>query len=610
MCGIVGITAKREVAPMLINGLKALEYRGYDSAGIAVLNQHGFDICKELGKVSVLESRVQQAPPKGYCGIGHTRWATHGKPSEENAHPHTSHGSIAVVHNGIIENHSLLREKLLANHYDFHSDTDTEIIAHLIHWQMSKGESFAQACLSAIRQLEGAYALAITCASEPGRIIATRKGSPLIIGEGSGEYFVASDIPAILAEVEQYYYLEEGDVADLTADSCKIFDEQGRVVERVVNYVEQTAEVHSKGRYEHYMLKEIHEQPKVVRDTMTDVLNTEGFAETFIHGELAEKLAQAQCVHIIACGSSWHAGCVAKYWLESFAQIPCSVEIASEYRYRKPVVPEHAVFIAISQSGETADTLAAMRYAKENDYAATLSICNVANSTMDRESDFTLMTKAGVEIGVASTKAFTAQLVVLAMLVLRVAQLKGMDTECIADAQQQLRQLPEAIENALSLNPQIATMALRLYAFQNILFLGRGHHAPIASEGALKLKEISYIHAEAYAAGELKHGPLALIDHNMPVIALCPCGELLEKVKANLEEVRARGGQLFILTDDGVVRGTYGKEDFRLRLNLPGSFVSPIIYNIPLQLLAYHVAYLRGTDIDQPRNLAKSVTVE
>ena len=553
---------------------------------------------------------MQEHPVSGNSGIGHTRWATHGEPTNNNAHPHDSEQTIAVVHNGIIENYLPLKKMLQEQGYQFKSDTDTETLVHLIHYYQ-KEFGFVKACHKAIRQLDGAYAVAITNSAEPETIIGARKGSPLIVGLGQGENFIASDVQALINETKQFHYLEEGDIVEITPDRCQIYDENDKPTVRELKTVELSAEALSKDGYEHYMLKEIHEQPTAVANTLQDRLYDGAVCDDFIEDSLEKILNDVEQIHIIACGTSYHAGLIAKYWLESIARIPAQVEIASEYRYRNPVIPKNSLFLTISQSGETADSLAALRYAKKQEnYLATLAICNVQNSTLDRESDYCLMTRAGPEIGVASTKALTTQMSVLALLTLKFAEINGIDADLRCNLAKQLRTLPGVINQALLLNDKIIKIAEKISHRSSALFLGRGVHYPIALEGALKLKEISYIHAEGYPAGELKHGPLALVDKDMPVIAVCPNDTLLEKLKSNIEEVRARGGELFVFVDH---KGNHGlnKNDLHLiDLEASGEFISPIVFNIPLQLLSYHVALLLGHDVDQPRNLAKSVTVE
>lgn len=612
MCGIVAATAKRNIVNIILHGLKTLEYRGYDSAGIAINNdEKQIEIRKQAGKLVNLMQQLEAQPLQGVSGIGHTRWATHGEPTSSNAHPHASDETIAVVHNGIIENYLPLKQMLIEKGYEFQSETDTETLVHLIHWYETQGLSFSEASHKAIRELDGAYAVAITNSSDPQRIIAARKGSPLIVGRGEGENFIASDVQALINETNDFHYLEDGDIVEITPQSCEIFDKNDQIVQRPLKRVELSAEALSKDGYEHFMLKEIHEQPTAIANTLENRLFEGKVSKHFISKDLKKILKKTKQIHIVACGTSFHAGLIAKYWLESIAKVPTQVEIASEFRYRNPVIPATSLFLTISQSGETADSLAALRYAKtQENYLSTLAVCNVANSTLDRESEHCLLTRAGPEIGVASTKALTTQMSVLALLTLKFAQLGKIDKPLRKQLAQQLTTLPGIVNQALLLNDQIADMAKLIVKRDSALFLGRGVHYPIALEGALKLKEISYIHAEGYPAGELKHGPLALVDENMPVIAVCPNDELLEKLKSNIEEVRARGGELFVFVDH---KGDHGLDEAKthlIELQASGQFTSPIVFNIPLQLLAYHVALLRGTDVDQPRNLAKSVTVE
>ncbi|MCF6239073.1 MAG: glutamine--fructose-6-phosphate transaminase (isomerizing) [Candidatus Marinimicrobia bacterium] len=610
MCGIVAATADRDIVAIIMNGLRTLEYRGYDAAGIAINTDTKISIRKQAGKLIALENDLENKPVTGLSGIGHTRWATHGEPTTNNAHPHDSAHSIAVVHNGIIENYRPLKKMLLEQGYQFKSETDTETLVHLIHYYQTGDRSFSAACHKALSELDGAYAVAIINRQDPERIIAARKGSPLVVGIGKGENFVASDVQALIDQTDQFYYLEDGDVVEITRSTCEIYNQQGKKVERDLVTVTMSAEALSKDGYEHYMLKEIHEQPTAVANTLADRLYDGRVSDEFIDQKTERILKQVEHIHIIACGTSYHAGMVARYWLESIARIPTQVEIASEYRYRQPVVSKNTLFLTISQSGETADSLAALRYAKKAGYLTTMAVCNVINSTLDRESDVCLLTRAGPEIGVASTKALTTQMSVMALLTLKFAELKQVDKAIREDLVKQLRTLPGIINQALLLDEQIKQIAIRIEKRDNALFLGRGQHYPIALEGALKLKEISYIHAEGYPAGELKHGPLALVDEKMPVIAVCPNDELLEKLKSNIEEVRARGGELYVFVDH---TGDHGLEDsvnHLIELEARGVFTSPIVFNVPLQLLSYHVALLRGTDIDQPRNLAKSVTVE
>ena len=610
MCGIVAATANRDVVDIIISGLKTLEYRGYDSAGIAISVGSKLEIRKQAGKLNNLTKDLENAPISGISGIGHTRWATHGEPTSSNAHPHDSEQTIAIVHNGIIENYLPLKKMLRAKGYEFKSETDTETLVHLIHFYQQDLD-FSSACHKALRELDGAYAVAITNSLNPEKIIAARKGSPLIVGRGKGENFIASDVQALINETNQFHYLEEGDIVEITPTSCKIFDKNDELIERQLKTVNLSAEALSKDGYDHYMLKEIHEQPTAVANTLEDRLYDGKVSNRFICAELEAILKQTNQIHIIACGTSFHAGLIAKYWLESIAKVPTQVEIASEYRYRNPVVPKNTLFLTISQSGETADSLAALRFAKTHDnYLTTLAICNVSNSTLDRESNYCLMTRAGPEIGVASTKALTTQMSVLALLTLKFAEINNIHEEIRCSLAKQLRTLPGIINQALLLDEEIQVMAKKIEKRSSALFLGRGVHYPIALEGALKLKEITYIHAEGYPAGELKHGPLALVDKKMPVIAVCPNDDLLEKLKSNIEEVRARGGELFVFVDHKGDHGLDVEDTHLIELEASGEFTSPIVFNIPLQLLSYHVALLRGTDVDQPRNLAKSVTVE
>ncbi len=610
MCGIVAVAANKPVVDIIMKGLQTLEYRGYDSAGIAIITDEGIAIRKQAGKLAKLKADIQVNPVEGFLGIGHTRWATHGEPTSANAHPHDSNNAIALVHNGIIENYRPLREKLMAAGYQFKSETDTETLVHLIHYYQAQDMDFSAASHRALRELEGAYAVAIICMSDPSRIIAARKGSPLVVGRGEHANYVASDVQALVSETNQFYYLEEGDVVEITANDCIIFDEQGDHVERELKTVTLSSEALTKDGFAHYMLKEIYEQPIAVANTIADRLFNDAIADGFISAEAEAILKKTKQIHIVACGTSYHAGMVARYWLEAITQIPTQVEIASEYRYRKPVIPADTLFLTISQSGETADSLAALRFAKKAGYLATFAVCNVANSTLDRESDECILTHAGPEIGVASTKALTTQLAVLALLTLKLAELRNVDAKIRKKLAKQLRALPGIINQSLLLNDQIKVFAEQIVRRDHALFLGRGVHYPIALEGALKLKEISYIHAEGYPAGELKHGPLALVDDKMPVIAVCPNDELLEKLESNIEEVRARGGELYVFVDHKSRHGLKNRVQYLIELEASGSFTSPIVFNVPLQLLSYHVAVLRGTDIDQPRNLAKSVTVE
>ncbi|MGH8042664.1 MAG: glutamine--fructose-6-phosphate transaminase (isomerizing) [Rudaea sp.] len=610
MCGIVGAAARRNVVGTLIAGLKALEYRGYDSAGIALLTANGLERVRTKGKVHELESLYATQPIVGHTGIAHTRWATHGVPNTVNAHPIDSRGNVAVVHNGIIENHEQLRAELIALGYQFATQTDTEVIAHLIEHYQSEGADLLDAVRKTLPRLRGAYAIAAISRREPDRVIGARRGSPMVAGLADGEQFIASDIHALLPVTRRFIYLAEGDIADARPDGITIHDEHGRVVERPVKQAHFGADAVERGEYSHYMLKEIHEQPQALADTLEGRISAAHILTEIFGVGARELLTKTHAVHLIACGSSYHAALVARYWIEAFAGLACNAEIASEYRYRDAVVPADTLFVTISQSGETADTLAALKQAKTRGYLSTLAICNVPESSIVRESALTLMTRAGPEIGVASTKAFTTQLAALALLALELGRHHGLDSARYEALVRQLETLPGAVRDALALDERIRQMAQAFAAKEHALFLGRGTQYPIALEGALKLKEISYIHAEAYPAGELKHGPLALVDEAMPVIAVAPNDHLLEKLKSNLEEVRARGGELYVLADADVARHMPHENGHLLALPPCGELVAPIVFTIPLQLLAYHVAVLRGTDVDQPRNLAKSVTVE
>ncbi len=609
MCGIVGAISKRNVSSILLEGLKRLEYRGYDSAGMAVLNKGLLERIRKPGKVSELGEALQTSKLDGGVGIAHTRWATHGIPSEFNAHPHICNGRVAIVHNGIIENFQELREAQGRAGFKFTSDTDTEVIAHQIVLYLDQGNTLFQAVQKTVSDLKGAYALGVIDRTDENRMIAARKGSPLVIGLGDDENFIASDVQALLKETQRFIYLENGDIADITCDKISIFDQQGQFVEREIKSSKLSSEAAEKGEYPHYMLKEIYEQPQAIADTLEGrVLNGRVMDE--ILGPNAKSiLDKTQSIQIIACGTSYHAGLVAKYWFEEIAGLHCHVEVASEFRYRKHIVRPGTLFVTISQSGETADSLAALQQANSENYVGSLVICNVPESSLVRESDLVLMTHAGPEIGVASTKAFTTQLVALMMLVILVGRRNGLHPEMEKILVEQLLNLPVRVNKALSLNDEIKKLAELYKDKHHALFLGRGSHHPIAMEGALKLKEISYIHAEAYPAGELKHGPIALVDSNIPVITVAPNNELLEKLKSNLEEVRARGGELHVFADIGC-EFTNGEQIHLLEIDAPENAVAPIIFTVPLQLLAYHVAVLKGTDIDQPRNLAKSVTVE
>lgn len=609
MCGIVGAIAGRNVAAILLEGLKRLEYRGYDSAGMAIYNADAgeLDHLKRLGKVAELDTALQEHALPGGLGIAHTRWATHGKPEQRNAHPHLSADRIAIVHNGIIENYAELKDQLIAEGYSFLSDTDTEVVTHMIHREVTAGSTLDQALKNTVKQLEGAYALAVIDQQQPDRLLATRMGSPLVIGVGVEENFIASDPLALLQVTDRFIYLEEGDIALISQGQIAIEDAQGNLAVREVKQFEHGHDAADKGEYRHYMMKEICEQPQVIRNVLEGRIHQGRVLEQIFGSDAEALFDQVRCVQIVACGTSYNAGVVARYWIEKLAGIPCMVEVASEFRYRKTVCLPGTLFVTISQSGETADTLAALREAKGEGYLASLAICNVPGSSLVRESDLSLMTNAGPEIGVASTKAFTSQLVALMLTTLILARRHGFEGE--EEVVAQLQQLPALTEQALALDPQIQTMSESFVDKHHTLFLGRGTIYPVAVEGALKLKEISYIHAEAYPAGELKHGPLALVDEDMPVVAVAPNNTLLEKLQANLEEVRARGGKLFLFADS---RAKVKPGDDLQLITLPDvpTVMAPIIYSIPLQLLSYYVAVLKGTDVDQPRNLAKSVTVE
>jgi glucosamine--fructose-6-phosphate aminotransferase (isomerizing) len=610
MCGIVGAIAARDVVPILMDGLRRLEYRGYDSAGIAVRDGDNVSRLRRAGKVQELQKALDQKPLHGTAGISHTRWATHGIPNESNAHPHVSNNDVTVVHNGIIENFEPLREELKALGYQFESETDTEVIAHRIHYHLKKSAKLATAVKATVAELEGAYALAVMSITDPDLLVIARAGCPAIVGIGDGENFVASDVAALLPVTRNYMILQEGDVAVVDRTSVTVYDHNGNEALRPVIESELTADAAERGDFKHYMQKEIHEQAKAVANTLEERTANGKVLDAAFGPKAINVLNQTRGVHIVACGTSFHAGLIARYWIEDLCRLPCTVEIASEYRYRSPVVPEHTLFVTISQSGETADTLAALRAAREKGYESTLAICNVPESSLVRESELVMMTRAGQEIGVASTKAFTTQLAALALLTISLARRHGLGAEHERELVDQLNQLPALIEQVLTLDPAIEALAAHFVDKQHALFLGRGVQNPVAMEGALKLKEISYIHAEAYAAGELKHGPLALVDENMPVVAIAPDDDLLEKLKSNLHEVDARGGELFVFADPRV---QFGDRVGIHTMHMPTAiedFQAPILYTIPLQLLAYHVAVLKGTDVDQPRNLAKSVTVE
>lgn len=609
MCGIVGAIANRDVVPVLVEGLMRLEYRGYDSAGIAVVDNGNVRRVRRTGRVSEMESAAVAEGFHATLGIGHTRWATHGGVTENNAHPHISHG-VALVHNGIIENHEAQRERLTALGYTFESQTDTEVIAHLIHLHLKDSGDLLQALQATIAELHGAYALAVIRQEEPDRMVAARMGCPLLVGLGEGENFVASDVSAIVSSTRSVMFLEDGDTADLSREGVRIFDAQGTQIEREVKQSGVSLASLELGPYRHFMQKEIHEQPRALSDTVEGIVDANAF-DVSLFGEGAEEvLRDIEAVQILACGTSYYAGLTARYWIESMVGIPCAVDIASEYRYRDVVSNPKQLIVTISQSGETLDTMEALKYAKSLGQDRTLSICNVPESAIPRSSKLVFYTRAGAEIGVASTKAFTTQLVALFALSCVLAKMRGkLSAEKEAECIEALRQLPGSVQHALNLEPQIITWSERFAPKQHALFLGRGMHYPIALEGALKLKEISYIHAEAYPAGELKHGPLALVDSDMPVVVIAPNDSLLEKVKSNIQEVRARGGEMFVFTDaDSQFTESEGVHIIRTPRHV--GILSPIVHTIPVQMLAYHAALAKGTDVDKPRNLAKSVTVE
>jgi len=611
MCGIVGAVADRDIVPVLIEGLRRLEYRGYDSAGVAVLN--GANHIKRLrtvGKVRKLQDALDADPTHSGLGIAHTRWATHGVPSERNAHPHISKDGVAIVHNGIIENHEELREEAQREGYEFSSETDTEVIAHRIHHHLKVTGDLFKAVRATVAELEGAYALAVISQDKPDRIVIARQGCPVVIGLGEHENFVASDVAALLPVTRNFIFLEEGDVGEIRRNSVRILDREGNTVQRLAKLSELSADAAEKGEFAHYMLKEIHEQPRAVAQTLDERVAGGKLLEAAFGPAAQAVFAKTESVRIVACGTSYHAALVAKYFIEQICRLPCWVEIASEYRYRNPVVPKNTLFVSVSQSGETADTLAALRLAKQGGYLSQLAICNAPESSLVRESELVMLTRAGPEIGVASTKAFTTQLAALDMLVVALAKFHSADAERERGLVQRLLGIPSLIESTLALDGTIRELAKRFANKQHALFLGRGAMYPIAMEGALKLKEISYIHAEAYPAGELKHGPLALVDEDMPVITIAPNNDLLEKLKSNLQEVRARGGELYVFADP---ESGFEPSDGVHVIEMPRHvtyFQAPAVYTIPLQLLAYHCAILKGTDVDQPRNLAKSVTVE
>jgi len=610
MCGIVGAIAQRDVSPILLEGLKRLEYRGYDSAGMAIIGESGnMQRQREVGKVAALEKAITKYPIDGKTGIAHTRWATHGQPSVTNAHPHVSGDNLAIVHNGIIENYESLRQELKSQGYIFYSETDTEVVAHLIHRCLEQTPDLTQAVKEAVKHLHGAYALAVLNTANPGKVVAARQGSPLVVGVGMGENFLASDPLALLQVTDRFIYLNEGDLAELSLDKIQLWDKEDQVVERQIIRFEHGVDTTDKGQFRHYMLKEIHEQPKVIKATLEGRISGDHILEQVLGAGADQVFDGVGSVQIVACGTSFHAGLVARYWIEELVGIPCQVEVASEYRYRKHVVLPDMLFVTISQSGETADTLAALRQAKEAGFKSALSICNVPGSSLVRESDLTVMTHAGPEIGVASTKAFTTQLVALLIITISLGRRHGLTKEKEAELVAGLKALPDLAQKALDLDEIIKETSEHFAEKHHSLFLGRGSMYPVAMEGALKLKEISYIHAEAYPAGELKHGPLALVDKDMPVVTVAPNNELLEKLKSNLQEVRARGGELYVFAD---AEASLEEEEDVHVIQVPEvhNILAPIVYTIPLQLLSYHVAVLKGTDVDQPRNLAKSVTVE
>jgi glutamine---fructose-6-phosphate transaminase (isomerizing) len=611
MCGIVGAIAERNIVPILMEGLRRLEYRGYDSAGLAVLDGAGGLVrLRAVGKVRALQEVIEQQPTRGKVGIAHTRWATHGAPTERNAHPHVSHDGLAIVHNGIIENHAEMRADLEQLGYKFLSETDTEVIAHRIHYHLRTVKGLFKAVRATVEELEGAYALAVVSEQDPDRLIVAREGCPVVIGLGVEENFVASDVAALLPVTRRFVFLEEGDVAEVRRGGYRILDRAGNGAERPVRESGLSEDATEKGPYRHFMLKEMYEQPRAIANTLQERVANGKLLEAAFGPAATEIFKRTEHVHIVACGTSFHAGLVARYFLEQICKIPCTVEVASEYRYRNPVVPRGSLFVTLSQSGETADTLAALRLARQAGYLSTLAICNAPESAMVRESDLIMLTRAGAEMCVASTKAFSTQLAALGMLIVALAKHHGADAERERGLVARLVELPALVEKTLALDPVIQKLAERFADKRHALFLGRGALYPIAMEGALKLKEISYIHAEAYPAGELKHGPLALVDNEMPVIAIAPNNELLEKLKSNLMEVRARGGELIVFADP---EAKFQNGDGLTVIDMPRhvtAFQEPVVYTIPLQLLAYHVAILKGTDVDQPRNLAKSVTVE
>ena len=610
MCGIVGAIGERNVLPILVEGLRRLEYRGYDSAGVAVLQQdQSIGLCRTVGKVAELAAKLEQTPVSGQLGVAHTRWATHGGVTESNAHPHLSGDRVAVIHNGIIENYQAIKDELIAKGYEFQSETDTEVAAHLVHDYLEQGDNLVEAVGKAVKRFTGAFALLVYDARDPDRIVVSRVASPLVIGLGIGENFVASGVPALLPVTQRFIYLEQGDLAEITRSNVRIVSADGDEVEREIHETQWTTESAEKGPYRHFMLKEIFEQPSALANTLYGRIESGRVVAESLGPQASELLPKVENIHIVACGTSYHAGCVAKYWLESLAGVTAQVEIASEYRYRKVAVPPNTLFLTLSQSGETADTLEALRMAKQAGYIGSLTVCNSAHSSMVRESDLVMMTQAGPEIGVASTKAFTTQLLSMLIVTLMLARQRGMSEAVEAELVPAVVHTAAAVEEALSMSDDLKLLAEDFSEKDHTLFLGRGPMWPIAMEGALKLKEISYIHAEAYAAGELKHGPLALIDEDMPVVVVAPNNELLDKLKSNMQVVRARGGQLYVFAD----RETNLEDEDGIKvITMPHAdrLIAPIVYTVPLQLLSYHVAVLKGTDVDQPRNLAKSVTVE
>ena len=610
MCGIVGAVAERNVVDILVDGLKRLEYRGYDSAGVAVVGaDNSLGLRRTVGKVAELEQKIAENPLSGNIGVAHTRWATHGGVTEANAHPHLSGGRVAVIHNGIIENFQPIKDEMLDEGYVFESETDTEVAAHLIHHYLQNGMDLVEAVGEAVKRFEGAYALLVMDAEDPERIVVTRVASPLVVGLGDGENFVASGVPALLPVTKRFIYLEQGDLAEIRLEGVRIVDSEGNPVEREVHETEWDSASAEKAPYDHFMLKEIYDQPSALADTLYGRVANQRVLPESLGPQAAEIFGQVENIHIVACGTSYHAGCVGKYWIEAIAGVPTQVEIASEYRYRHVVVPPKTLFVTLSQSGETADTLEALRMAKDLGYMGSLTICNSPHSSMVRESDLVMMTQAGPEIGVASTKAFTTQLLSILIVTLMMARHRGLSVEREKEFVANLTHAAAAADLALKMSDQLQGLAKDFANKQHTLFLGRGPMWPIAMEGALKLKEISYIHAEAYAAGELKHGPLALIDDEMPVVVVAPNNDLLDKLKSNMQVVRARGGQLYVFAD---AETGIESEEGVIVMQMPHAdrLIAPIVYTVPLQLLAYHVAVIRGTDVDQPRNLAKSVTVE